>query len=276
MPVALKGRIRQRNSSEDPEEFRATLVEHLEELRDRVIRSVFIIAVFWAIGWIIEPWLFAALDARIKPAILHTVKPGTDVQLAVFHSAMDAFFLKLKLSFFLGLGMSIPFVIYQLWSFVAPGLKPSERKPIKQTVPFSVALFVMGASFCWMVLPSAFGWFATYIEEFKGAVLFQEAGGLVFMSIKLLIAFGIGFQLPLIVFILGRIGLLSPDTLIRNWRQATVAVFTISAIITPSNDIPTMLMMAIPLCILFMLSVFAVKYTARKSLKYEAELNDLD
>jgi sec-independent protein translocase protein TatC len=131
--------------------------------------------------------------------------------------------------------------------------------------------------FCWFSLPSAFIWFTSYFDEFPGAGLNQDPGVLVSFTLKMLLAFGVGFQLPLVVFVLGKIGLLSPDTLVRNWRQATVAIFLVSAIVTPSNDPLTMLMMAVPLSLLFVISVYAVRWTTRKQLR-EADkvLDDLD
>ena len=92
------------------------------------------------------------------------------------------------------------------------------------------------------------------------------------LSLKSILAFGIGFQLPLVVYILGALNLLSAETLIKYWRHAAVAIFFISGAITPSNDIPSMLMMAIPLTILFAVSTYAVKVTqAKKKKKEEAE-----
>jgi sec-independent protein translocase protein TatC len=274
MPVSVRGKLRQR-VPDDPEDFRASLVEHLEELRDRVVRSLLIVVGAWVVGWYVEPWLYSHLNGIIDPAIVKRMPKGSEFR-QVFHSATEPFLLKLRLSFMVALGISFPFLVLQLWGFVAPGLKPAERKPIKAVAPYSVFLFALGVFFCWNIIPSAMTWFTSYVEEFQGTSLYQEAGSMVFLVLKMMIAFGLGFQLPLIVFVLGKVGLLSPETLMRNWRQATAAIFFISAVITPSNDIFSMLMMAIPLCILFAISVAAVRYTTRKSIKNEPELNDLD
>ena len=108
-------------------------------------------------------------------------------------------------------------------------------------------------------------WFASYIEECPGTSLYQEAGSMVFLILKILAAFGVAFQLPLAVYILGALELLSAETLLKHWRQAATAIFVIAMIVTPSQDPLTMLMMAIPLVILFMISVYVVKFTqARK------------
>lgn len=258
-----------RNTSDDPEEFRLTLIEHLEELRDRLIRSVTAIVIAWFIGWIIEPRLYVYLDnlvlASIKPVI------GSHPFQQVFHQTTEAFMLKLRLSFFIGLGLALPYVIVQLWGFIAPGLKPNERRPFERLVPFMLLLFFMGAGFAWLIMPNALGWFAAYVNEFPGVGLNQEAGSMVFFILKMLLAFGVAFQLPLIVYGLGAIGALSAETLIQHWRHASVVIFILAAVITPSNDPMSMLMMAIPLVILFMISVWAVKFTQARKQKAAAQ-----
>jgi len=263
MPWPIRGKPKQpRNPSDDPEEFRATLVEHLEELRDRIVRSLVFLGIGWIIGWYLEAPIYKRLNDVITHAILSRLPKGADYRL-VFHNVTEPFFLKLKLSFMIGLVIAFPFIVLQLWGFIAPGLKRNERNAVRSVAPASVLLFAMGVGFCWLIIPSAFTWFTSYVEEFNGTSVYQEAGTMVFLVLKMLLAFGIGFQLPLVIFVLGKLGLLSPDTLIKNWRQATAAIFVLAAVITPSNDIFSMLMMAVPLSLLFVLSVYAVKYTAK-------------
>ena len=252
-----------RSFSGDPDEFRLTLVEHLEELRDRVVRSVVVLCVGWLIGWIYFRPVYAALQAIVGASIRAEVKHGQEYR-EVFHSTTGMFFLKLKLSFLLGIILVFPYIVLQIWGFVAPALKEREQLPFKRLGPLSLVLFLMGAGFAWLVTPSALRWFASYLEEFQGADLFQEAGAMTLFIIKMLLAFGIAFQLPLIVYGLGMAGLLSAETLMKNWRQAATAIFVVAMIVTPSQDPVTMLMMAIPLCILFIMSVYAVKWVQGK------------
>lgn len=253
-------------SSGDPEDFRATLVEHLEELRNRLVRSIWIIVIGWSIGWFLEPHVYEILHKLVETGVKPNLPKGAEYK-EVFNHFTEPFIFKLKLSFLIGLIMALPLVMNQLWGFIAPGLKPNEKRPLRRLAPFSVALFLLGATFCWISLPAAVGWFVSYLGEFPGTGLFQEPGSMVLFLVKLILAFGLGFQLPIIVYGLGAIGILSAHTLAKYWRHGTVFVFFLSAVLTPSNDPLTMLMMAIPLSILFMLSVWAVRLVQRKKVK---------
>lgn len=256
---------------DDPEDFRATLIEHIEELRTRIFRIVTLLIVGWVVGWYVQPTVYDFLNKLVTKAI-QKPRPGhvPVIYKEVFTHATDAFLLKMRLSFMLGLILVLPFCIMQLWGFIKPGLKVRERKPVTRLAPFSVFLFFLGAGFCFWVVPSAISWFSTYLEEFPGTVLYQEPGQMIFFVLKMELAFGLAFQLPLIVYLLGSLGILTPDTLLQYWRQSAVAIFTIAMIVTPSNDAFSMLMMAVPLCFLFIISVFLVKWTTKKRKAEEA------
>jgi sec-independent protein translocase protein TatC len=277
MPLKIKERIaRKRDSSGDPEEFRMSLGDHIGELRFRLIRVVFVVTVGWIVGWFLQPWLYETLNAIMLNAVHDYRGSNPDFQFQEpFNSATAPFMLKLRLSFMIGLGLALPFIVLQIWGFVSPGLKPSEKKPVKALAPASVVLFAIGGAFCWIILPKTFQWFLSFMDEFPGSALFQEPGSMVFFSLKMIFAFGVGFQLPLVVYIAGRLGIIGPDTLIHYWRQAIVFVFVTSAILTPSGDVFSLLMMAVPLSLLLMLSIFMVKITARRG-ESIPELNELD
>lgn len=291
MPLLVKGKniVARDNSSgdppsgpravrrvvEDPDEFRAPLSDHLEELRVRLFRSITILVLGWVAGWFMIRPLYAGLRDHVLPAVKHGAK-GTEV-IDRFQNATDPFMLLLKLSFTVGLFVALPFIVHQLWGFISPGLKASEKRPIRNILPIAVGLFFTGAYFCWLILPAAYTWFASFFDYFPGTALYQDPNQMISFCVKMMLAFGICFQLPLVVYALGRLGLLSAETLLQYWRQATVAIFFIAAAITPSNDPISMLMMAVPLCILFAISVYAVKITQGKQVKvHDPDLDDLD
>lgn len=257
---------KRRSFSGDPEEFRLSLVEHLEELRNRLIKSILILCIATVIGWFIEPWLYNFLQEMVKAAVVPKLPKGTEYKEAFFH-ATDAFMLKLKLSFVIGTVIAFPLVVLQLWAFIGPGLKPNEREPFGKLAPLSLGLFVMGAAFAWFMMPATLYFFVQFLDDFQGTSLIQEAGTISFFVLKMMLAFGVAFQLPLIVYILGLLELLSAETLMKYWRQATVAIFFIAMVVTPSQDPLTMTVMAVPLVILFMISAYAVKVSQGRKRK---------
>ncbi len=279
MPISIKERrTRKRGFSGDPEEFRMPLSDHIGELRDRLFRVLAAVTIGWVIGWIVQPFVYEQLNLVIRRAVedYSRTHPGFQYDEAWFR-VTEPFFFKLRLSFMIGLGLALPIIVLQIWGFVSPGLKPTERKPIKALAPISVLLFFTGCAFCWWILPTTLRWFLGYTGDFPGTVVMQEAGSMVFFTLKMMLAFGIGFQLPLVVFIAGKLGIIGPDTLAHYWRHAVVFVFLTSAILTPSGDIFTLLMMATPLSILLIISIIAVRLTGKgKRGDAEDALNDLD
>ena len=253
----------------NPEDFRLSLIEHLEELRTRIIRSLVALVIGWVIGWVTFPSAYAYLNTMVRKSIRSVLPPEKYTE--VIHEVTAAFMLQLHLSFLIGLGLAFPFIVLQVWGFIAPALKESEQRPIKRLVPLSVLLFATGVVFCWYCMPTALSWFASYVLNFQDVVLMQTAGTMVFFVVKMLIAFGIAFELPLFVYILGALNLLKAETLLKYWRHSATSIFVFSMIVTPSQDPLTMLMMAIPLTLLFIVSVYAVKFTQRKQRRQREE-----
>ncbi|MBL8047355.1 MAG: twin-arginine translocase subunit TatC [Chthonomonas sp.] len=259
-----------RHLPEDPEEFRLSFIGHLEELRTRLIRSLMILLFAWVGAWFLQPSVYRALEKVVMGA----VPKGTQSTVA-FHTITDPFMLKLSNSLVLGIMIASPLLILQLWAFIAPGLKPNERLPFQRGAPAAILLFAIGCFFGWIVLPSAYEWFGSYLEDYGNAGLFQDPLKMVSLSLKMLLAFGIGFQLPLITFILYKFGILRPSTLNRYWRHSTVIIFIVSAVLTPSNDPFSMLMMALPLTILFFGTIVVIRAIESRQ-PWPAELNRLD
>ena len=222
------------------------------------------LVVAWIVAWQLVMPLYAAMEGRINDAILRVLGPKHIGYTTAVHNAAEFFMLKLKLSLYIALVMVLPYIIVQIWGFVAPALKPNEQKPFKRLAPASALLFIVGASFAYAVVPAMFAWFASYAEDFKGVSLIQEAGSQLFLVVKMMLAFGVAFQLPLIVYGLGLAGILTAETLAKYWRHGASAIFVLAAIVTPSNDPFSMLMMAAPLTVLFIASVYAVKFMERR------------
>lgn len=232
------------------------------------MRAMLVLAVGWLIGWFVEPWLYAVVNDMIRdPSLL---PPGAQVSEA-FRNFSDPFFLKFKLSFVIGLILSAPAIIYQVWGFVRPALKPSERKPLKVVTPISAALFVVGAGFGWLVIKPALRWFFGFLESFQGVGLLQEPGLFVMFVLKMLLAFGVGFQLPILLWFLGQIELVTSEFLYHNWRYAVGVISFAAAFLTPGGDLFSFLAMSLPMGLLYFAGIAALRVTERKKAKRAAD-----
>lgn len=270
--MALARKTSRRNSSDDPEEFRATLGEHLDELRSRILRVLGFLVAASVAGWYVAIPVYDTLQAVAYKSI-----PKSLNYQEVFPTFTAPFMLQLRMAIVLGIVVTLPYAIWEVWSFVRPGLKNNERKPVRALLPVSFILFLLGSWVGWIMVSPTIVWFCSFFNSFKGAVLYQEPGTMVFLLIKLVAAFGIGFQLPVVTFVLTKVGVISSATLFKSWRHATVAIFVLAMILTPSGDPFTMLAMAIPLTILFFGSVLAVKLTTKSDREDpDHDLNNLD
>lgn len=230
---------------DDPvESYRMPLLEHLIELRSRLIKSLVALIVSFAICLVFANQLWSFLVAPMSQA-LHDTGRGT----MAMSTAMEGFVTMMKVAGAAGLLLASPVVSYQAWQFIAPGLYPKEKKPVIPLVIASTVLFLMGAAFGYTVMfKYAFPYFLEITSEDVQAVLSIDA--YLGMAITLLVAFGLSFQLPIIVYFLARIGLIDHLDMIRGFRYSIVAIFVVAAVITPP-DVVSQLLMAIPLLILY-------------------------
>lgn len=256
------------NNPEDPESFRQTLVEHLDELRSRIMRSLLVLCVCWAAGWFLEPELYKLVNDIIRDPNL--IPEGAQVSEA-FRNFSDPFFLRFKLSFVIGLILASPIIIYQIWGFVRPALKPSERKPLKVVAPLSALLFVVGAFFGFLVVRPALYWFFSFLKSFEGVALIQEPGLFVMFVLKMLLAFGIGFQLPVVLWFLGQLGVVTSESLTKNWRYAVAGIALASGFLTPGGDFFSFAAMSVPLALLYFAGIGALRVTERRKAKRLAQ-----
>lgn len=253
---------------DDPEERKAELTEHLAELRTRIIRSCIycIIGVIVMYGFF-KP-IYALLSSPITNAMAQAAKihgSGVPVGGIFVRNFTDAFFIKLQTSVIGGLVIAIPFVAMEFWGFIAPGLTRSERRGVRFVAPFSVILFLVGVTIAFVIMPMAIRWFLSFLPDIPGAVLWQDPLTYIVFTVKMMLAFGLVFQLPVVLMFLGRVGILTSSMMIRYWRQITVGLFTVAMVVAPSNDPGTMLALAIPLTLLFVGSISLVKLVEPKA-----------
>ncbi len=226
-------------------------LHHLEELRWRLLKS-FLAVVAAAIA------AFYFSDQIVK----FIIAPLGDTKL-YFNEVTGSFYAYLKLSLLTGVLAASPIVFYQLWAFVSPGLYPKEKIKVLPLVTISAILFLTGAAFCYYaVLPYSL----KFLLNFSGDLLSPliTIGSYISFAGMLLLAFGICFQLPVAAYFLGRIGLINPAILRKGRRYAVILILIFAAILTPSPDIATQLMLAVPLYLLYELSIIIVRCTGKK------------
>lgn len=231
-----------------------TLVDHLTELRDRLIKSAWAIMIGTVLGLIFSEQIFNLVRHPIEAHI-----PGGGL---VFTNPMDKFMAHMKLAMVSGVVLSCPAWIYQIWSFVAPGLYAHEKKYSVMFILSGVVLFLTGVSFAYfLVLPTAFHFLFTFGGSIdKPLITISE-----YMSFftTMTLVFGVCFELPLVLVALGALGLITSQTLREKRRYAIVILATISAVITPP-DVLSMLMLLVPLAVLYEISIVFVRIIERK------------
>ena len=221
-----------------------SLMEHLDELRRRIVHSAIYLAVGFGAAWIFHNRFIAYIQAPLT----HIGKS------LVFTHPMDALNLQLQVSLVGGAIIASPFILYQVWLFIAPGLYQKERRFVVPFMTATVGLFLAGASFGYFfVLPGALKILILgFGSKFNPIVTIEEYTGF-FLSI--ILGLGLSFELPILIFFLALFGIVSPQFLWKNIRYAILAVFLIAAIICPSPDPGTMCIYAVPMLALYVVGI---------------------
>jgi len=248
---------RRRRKKEVPEpvpddEKRMTFLEHLGELRQRLLVCIVALGIGFVISYVFSDKIFNILLAPLKPAL----PPGSTL---IFIGVTEAFMTYVKVAFLSAVILSSPIWIYEIWLFVAPGLYKSEKKYVLPMVISSAFLFAAGALFGYFVVfPYAFQFlvkgYAT--EAIRPLPTMSEYFSLAWM---LLLGFGLCFEMPVIIVLLARIGIVSASTLSKYRRYAILAIAVVAAAITPTPDAFTMLILMAPLLVLYEVSVLLAR-----------------
>lgn len=222
---------------------------HLVELRHRLFLAVIGLLVGSVIGWFLYTPVFEAL----QQPILDVAETRGSVITLNFAGLAASFDMQIKVSFFLGVLISSPWWIYQLWAFVTPGLTRRERGYTFGFVGAAVPLFLLGAYLAWWALPNAVRLLTEFTPE--GATNIIDAQTYMSFVMRLLLAFGLAFLLPVLMVALNFAGLGSAAMWRRSWRWAVVVAFVFAAVMTPTPDAITMLMVALPICGLYFIAL---------------------
>ncbi len=238
-------------------------LSHLEELRKRLIACAIAIGIGFVISYVFSERIFQLLILPLRSAL-----PEGDK--LIFTNLPEMFITYLKVAFIAGVLLALPMIFYELWMFIAPGLYQNEKRYVIPFVVSSTILFIGGSLFGYfIVFPFGFKFFIGFSNEYVKAL--PSVKQYFSFSIKLLFAFGIVFELPVIIFFLARIGLVTADFLKQKRRYAILLTFVIGAILTPP-DVITQCMMAIPLILLFELGIIVAKIAQKKRKADEKEI----
>ncbi len=248
------------------EDERADLIAHLAELRGRLIRVLVYVAVGMTVVWIFFEPVYSFMVRPISGPLA-----SVDGQLTV-RGLLEPLMVRLEIVLVGGLMLAAPFVLYEIWGFVAPGLTASERRAVRPLVPVAVLLFLLGVAMGYAVTGPSVRVLLRYIPPDTRAWL--TLNDTILLLLKFYLAFGVGFQLPIIIVLLAKVGIVDSRLLIRRWREAVVGIFVAAAIITPTWDPITLTVCALPMIVLYVLTIGAVKLIERGKRK-QAERESL-
>ena len=227
-----------------------TIVEHLGELRKRII--YILIAVLIAAGG-----AYHFIDE-----ILAFITTAGKVENLVFINPTEAFFVIVKLSILVGIIGAMPFIQYQVWKYVGVALKKNERKYLIFFGPVSLILFLIGAGFAFRtVLPMAMRFLLSFAKDNIESMI--TLNNYVSFLIKMVSAFGLMFELPLVVLFLSKLGIVTPEALKKGRKYAVVVIFIVAAVLTPP-DVISQIMLAVPILLLYEISIWICKSVTRK------------
>ena len=232
-----------------PEIGSMSFLEHLEELRRRIIYGCLYVAAGLGACWGLHERIFAVMQ---KPIMVALANHHLDQKL-VYLNPTDPFNMYLKISFLAGIFVASPFVLYQLWAFIAPGLYRNERRYVLPFMFSTVGLFLAGGYFGYrMVYPTALDFLIAFSGQFTPMITIGEYTNL-FLTI--IAGLGMVFEMPILVFFLALMGILSAGWMWRNFRYSILVIFIIAAIITPTTDIMNMCIFAAPMIGLYLVSI---------------------
>lgn len=228
----------------DGQKMGMSLIDHLFEFRRRILISLAAVAAGTSIGW--------CYAGKVVGLLIHPMDR------MVFLTPAEAFLTYLKVSAFLGLLLASPVILHQIWIFVGPALYAHEKKLVFMLVPLSVALFLLGMVFSYcLVLPAALQFFMGFATGQLQPVF--SLGAYISFVISFMLPFGLIFQLPLFLLVLARAGVISSHVLVCKRRFFVVLAFVLGALAAPTPDVFSQVMVAIPLLLLYEISIWAIK-----------------
>ena len=248
----------------DLDEGRMSLVEHLTELRDRLIKCVVAIVLGAVAGFLAYKYTFDFLiDPYQKICEANPDRQAVGECRLLVNDPLQGFSVRLKVSGYTGLALAMPVILWQLWRFITPGLYAHEKRYAVPFVASALVLFVMGAGIAYWTLPKALGFLQTIggedlVQAYTPDKYFQ-------LIVYMMLAFGAGFEFPILLIFLQMAGILSTARL-REWRRyAVVVIFVIVAVVTPSADPISLFALAVPMTIFYEIAILVGRIRERRA-----------
>ncbi|MCP4146361.1 MAG: twin-arginine translocase subunit TatC [bacterium] len=237
------------------EKIEMSFFDHLGELRKRIFFSLLFVLAFFLASWPFVDTIYLWLSIPVTQFL----EPGKKL---VYTSLTEPFMMYIKLSFISGIFVSSPFVFHQMWLFITPALYKKEKKMVFPFVFFTTFFFLLGGAFgYYFVFPWACKFFLEMGKVFDPMITISEYFTLI---IRVLLGISVVFELPVLVFLLAKMGIVTAGFLIKYFKYALILILVLAAVITPTPDAMTQLMFAIPMLILYILSIGIAKIAAPK------------
>ena len=251
------------------DKFEGGFVSHLTELRQRLIHSFIFLIIFFVICYFFSEYIYGFL---VEP-FAQAVKDDNSNRRLIFTALQETFLTYLKVSFFTAFFVTCPYILMQIWKFVAPGLYKHEKKAIMPYLILTPILFFLGGMLVYyLIMPLAIKFFLSFestgVSTNLPIQLEAKVNEYLSLVMKLIFAFGISFQLPVVLSLLARIGVVDSEFLKTRRKYVVVIIFAAAAILTPPDPI-TQIGLAIPLLILYELSIFSVNFIEKKKIEQE-------
>lgn len=242
---------------------RMPLMEHLVELRSRLIKMVLAVGLGAVVGFIAYPWIFDLLIGPYESLCESATNTLDDQCRLLLTDPLGGFSVRMKVSIYGGIALAMPVLLWQLWRFIAPGLYPREKRLAVPFIASALALFAMGAGIAYWTMPAALQ-FLTEIAGEDNVVVAYSPDKYFQLIVYMMLAFGIGFQFPIVLIFLELLDLLDPETLAKNRRFAIVGIAVLVAVITPSADPISMLALTVPMCVFYEVAIIVGRIAKRR------------
>jgi sec-independent protein translocase protein TatC len=220
--------------------------EHLEEFRRRLVISLFALAIAFSIAWSRAAWLFEVLARPVR----HFLPPGQNL---AYTTLAEPFLLYFRVALLGGLILASPVILSQLWLFIAPALYRREKRFAIPFLVASVLFFLSGCAFGYLeAFPMVVGFLVGMGKEFQAVITINQYLG---TATKIILGLGLCFEMPILIFFLTRMGVVTERWLLKKFKYAVLVVFVIAAIITPTPDVATQVVFAVPMLLLYLLGI---------------------